>query len=241
MTASPERLRLQHAALADPHRYQAYQLVAGADRPVDVAWLAARIPIHHTALRRHLDKLVAAGLLRAGPAPGPARGRPRTLFTVVPNGQPGTTATSTPTSTATSTGSTASAEADPYRLLSSLLAEAVRTGRSARDAGRSIGERVPPDGADPVDALVGEAAKLGFAPAVHDTGSEVQVTLTTCPFADMAREDPATVCQLHLGLSEGVASKLGGIEVIGLEVHDPSRARCILHLRRTAPPGASSV
>lgn len=213
---SEEHLRQQHAALADPQRYRAYQLVAAADAPVDVAWLAARIDIHHTALRRHLDKLVAAGLLSTHPAPAGARGRPRMLYRAESGGLP------------------ARPLADPYRRLASLLAEAVRTGKTAREAGHEIGSRLRADGSDAVDALVAEAERAGFDPTVTTSRRDVRINLRHCPFADVASEDPATICQLHLGLAEGTAQALGDVEVVGLEARNPQTAGCIIHLRRIA-------
>ena len=218
-----DHLQQQHAALADPHRYRAYQLVVASAQPVDVAWLSSRIAIHHTALRRHLDKLVAAGLLSTQPAPAGGRGRPRRLYRAETIGPP------------------AWALPDPYRRLSSLLAEAVRTGRSARETGHSIGTRLPNHNGDPVDAIATEAMRLGFNPTVSGSGQDLRITLETCPFVDVAAEDPATICQLHLGLAEGAAKALGGLEVTGLEVRDPSVAGCVLRLRRTQDPPAAAT
>ncbi len=43
--------------------------------------------------------------------------------------------------------------------------------------------------------------------------------------------DPATVCQLHLGLAEGVASELGEGAVVDLAAKDPRQAGCRLEVR----------
>jgi predicted ArsR family transcriptional regulator len=37
--------------------------------------------------------------------------------------------------------------------------------------------------------------------------------LRRCPFAEVAAADPGTICQLHLGLAEGLAEGLGKLEV----------------------------
>jgi predicted ArsR family transcriptional regulator len=132
-------------------------------------------------------------------------------------------------------GEVASAEA--YRRLAVLLARSVRTGRSAREVGREAGEEAAAlaaaDGVgDPVEVLRSQAERMGFRPRVVDGDLE----LRNCPFRDVADVDPATVCSLHLGLAEGVVDALGGAEVTGLEVRDPHRAGCRIHLRHDGDP-----
>jgi hypothetical protein len=50
---------------------------------------------------------------------------------------------------------------------------------------------------------------------------------------------PDIICELHLGLAEGIAEAAGdNLEVKGLIARDPRRAGCRLMLRRGAPdPG----
>ena len=61
------------------------------------------------------------------------------------------------------------------------------------------------------------------------------MVLRHCPFQDVAAEDPATICQLHLGLAEGIATALGGVTVAGMEIRDPFRAGCRMALQRQQP------
>ena len=83
-------------------------------------------------------------------------------------------------------------------------------------------------------AIVTTLAGQGFAPEVgHMAGGRVEVVLHACPFADAAAEDPATICQLHLGLAEGAAQAIGGLHVEGLRINDPHQAGCRVQLRRT--------
>jgi len=60
------------------------------------------------------------------------------------------------------------------------------------------------------------------------------LVLGACPFAEIAATDPATVCALHRGLADGVAERVGGVEVEALEVADPAGGGCRVVLRRTA-------
>jgi predicted ArsR family transcriptional regulator len=116
-----------------------------------------------------------------------------------------------------------------------MLAEAVRAGEGARRTGRRIGRGIASQrrGEDAVTVIVDEAIRLGFDPAMHRRPArQVDVVLRHCPFEDVATEDPETVCQLHLGLAEGVATSLGGVTVTGMDVRDPRRAGCRLLLQR---------
>jgi predicted ArsR family transcriptional regulator len=60
--------------------------------------------------------------------------------------------------------------------------------------------------------------------------------LDRCPFVEVAVTDPATVCQLHLGLAEGVATELSEGAVVDLVAKDPRQAGCRLEVR--IPDGA---
>jgi len=113
-----------------------------------------------------------------------------------------------------------------------LLAEAVRLGRSARAAGRDAGARVEPSEDGAVATLRAEAARLGFRPTVRDgTGGRHEIVLRECPFAELARRDPGTVCELHVGLAEGIADRSGAIEVEGIRLADPFRGGCRIVVR----------
>jgi hypothetical protein len=129
----------------------------------------------------------------------------------------------------------------PYERLSMLLAEVVRTGETPVEVGRRAGLRQrlgdrPQD--EPVDLLVEHMARMGFDPVVRRSGEALDLTLRTCPFASAVLTDPDTVCGLHLGLAQGAAEAVGGIEVDELIPKHPKRAHCRLHCRVVddAPP-----
>jgi predicted ArsR family transcriptional regulator len=56
------------------------------------------------------------------------------------------------------------------------------------------------------------------------------LVLGRCPFAEAAA-DPGTICQLHLGLTEGLAEGLGKLQVERLVPKDSHRAGCLLIVR----------
>ena len=211
----------RHArALSDPTRFGIFRYIADAGRPVGVAELTTAAALNHNAVRQHLAKLRDAGLIAEQVQAPDGPGRPRLAYVVTPDaaGQAGLPG--------------------PYEWLAVQLAGAVRHQLSAREAGRRAGVAaaiaVPasvPAG-DGVAMIEAEMERHGFRPTTVDAVSGVEIVLGRCPFAAAAAEDPATVCQLHLGLAEGIAETTGGVKVAALRPHDPTEAGCQLRLRR---------
>ena len=200
---------LRAKAMAAPTRVAMVAYLRVSAKPLSVAALADAVGIHRTAVRRHLAVLADAGLVRSLPLPIEGRGRPRTGFTTID-------------------------ESVPYRELAGVLADAVRSGSTAREAGRTAGLRVAPSAAGPIATLRDEAERLGFDPQVRDRGSVHEVVLRTCPFADLATVQPDTVCELHVGLAEGIAQRAGGVVVDGIRLADPHRGGCRIVVRPSA-------
>ena len=78
--------------------------------------------------------------------------------------------------------------------------------------GRLEGRRIAGESADTSDAALIELdlTRRGFRPSRSERGRRLEPVLGRCPFAEVAVDDPDTVCQLHLGLAEGLAEGLGG-------------------------------
>lgn len=213
-------LQQQARALGDPTRHDIFRYLAEAPRPVDVLELTTHFGVHHNAIRQHLAKLVDAELAIEKKATSAGRGRPRLVYTVDPAAE-------------SRWGFTG-----PYERLSLLLSEIIRTGDTAVEVGRRAGRRQrlgSTDALDPVAELVSQMARQGFDPAVRQRGTDVDVTLRTCPFATTALADPDTVCSLHLGMAYGIADSAGGLVIDELVPKDPRRAQCRLrgHLEPT--------
>ena len=213
-----EREDRQRQALAVPTRQRIFDLIAAAPHGAGVAELAAACEVHENTVRQHLAVLIDAGLVaderdRRQPR---RRGRPAHRYRAV--------------------ASPPASSGDAYRRLAGWLAEAVRTGSSALDTGRHIGARELHD-QQPASALAAVEKLLsreGFSPETFDnrTGDHV-IVLRSCPFAAVAAQDPATICALHLGMVEGLASGDDTFVVDGLTaVSDPTRGGCRLRLKR---------
>jgi predicted ArsR family transcriptional regulator len=207
-------LQEQARALGDPTRHAIFGHVAQAGRPVGIAELNERFPLNHNAIRQHLAKLVAAGLVLEARVRGGGRGRPRLVYEVHPaaHGQWGTTG--------------------PYERLSRLLVEIIRTGRHAEEVGRRAADelRVPSPSGDVVADISAAMARQGFDPEVRAVRDGAEIVLRRCPFATSAIADRATVCALHLGIAEGLAAGTRAT-VSELVAYDPRKADCRLRIR----------
>jgi predicted ArsR family transcriptional regulator len=207
-------LQEQARALGDATRHAIFRYVADAGRPVDVAELTEFLGLNHNAIRQHLAKLVSAGLVTEAHAAARGRGRPRLVYEIDP-------------STESRWG-----VAGPYERLSVLLTEMLRTGDAAVEVGeRSVGGGRYGRVEDPIRTVADAMAREGFDPAVREHGDRTELVLRNCPFETAALADPATVCEIHLGIARGVAQLTGDRVVIDeLVPHDPRRANCQLRL-----------
>jgi len=170
-----------HAALASPSRRQVLEALRVSPEPLDATAVAARVGLHVTTARFHLDQLAAAGLIHRRSAPERRRGRPRVLY-----------------------APTVTARADDARdQMIDVLAAALADGGDAAHAGRRWAAAFePPDAADPAPGLVGILDGLGFDPE-PEAGV---IRLPTCPFRGATRRHPDVVCAVHRGLVEGLTA-----------------------------------
>ena len=212
-------MQQQARALGDPTRHAVFRYIASSEAPVGVAELTDHFGFNHNAIRQHLAKLVAADLVVEGKAAATGPGRPRLVYTVGPavDSRWGVTG--------------------PYERLSLLLTEIVRSGDTPLEVGRRAGRelRAVDDGDDTESRLCSAMARQGFDPEVQTSSGRTEIVLRACPFESSALASPDTVCQLHLGLAEGLVGGDDSVEVEALVAKDPRQANCRLVLRATAP------
>ena len=216
-----EELQQEARALGDPTRHRLFRYIAEAPGPVGVAELTDFVRLNHNAVRQHLAVLKDAGLVAEEVERRSRPGRPRLLYRLHPEaagrwGTPGA-----------------------YAWLASLLSDAVRRRLDPRQVGRQDGHLRAAELAGPgdsADLLQAEIARRGFRPRRFERGRKVELVLERCPFAEVAESDPDTVCQLHLGLTEGLAEGLGGLAVEKFLVKSPHSAGCRLTFRRQPVP-----
>jgi predicted ArsR family transcriptional regulator len=208
-------LQEEARALGDPTRHAIFRYIAGAPTPVDVPELTDLLGLNHNAIRQHLAKLVAAGLVVQSTAPRTGRGRPRLTYRVAPGVE------------------SRWGVVGPYERLSVLLTEVIRSGRTPVEVGREAGRQMRGDldeSHDGVGGLTATMAQQGFAPVVRRRGARTRVVLERCPFVSTVLADRETVCQMHLGLAEGLVEGTG-TAVDELVAKDPRRAGCVIALR----------
>jgi predicted ArsR family transcriptional regulator len=225
--APTNTLQVEARALGDPTRHAVFRYLVDAGRPVGVAELTGHFGFNHNAIRQHLAKLVAAGLVLESQAAARGPGRPPLVYEAAP----------------ASSGRWAGA--GPFERLSRLLLEIIRTGDTPVEVGRRAADqfRVASPSGTALGDLPGAMARQGFEPEVRVGRTVSDVVLHECPFASVARADREVVCGLHLGIAEGLADGTDGV-IEELVAYDPRQAQCRLRIRPRvagaadpAPPG----
>jgi len=198
-------------AVAVPLRRKVLHVILEADHPVTIRELTDTLGCSHNAVRQHLAKLCDAALVAESREERDRPGRPRLLYT-------------------------ATTRLDPYARLASLLLVARRTGESPRAAAHRAAraEAVAADfrEGDALDALEADATRQGLSPRRVGRGRHVALVLDTCPLADVATDDPSTVCAVHRGLAEGLVEGVGRAMIEAFVARDPNRAGCPIEVRR---------
>ncbi len=212
-------------ALAQPSRRRIAEALSGAPHGLTPFEVAEEVGLHHNAVRRHLDVLARAGVVRSEREAAAGRpGRPSRRYRLV--------------------ATEGLAEAG-HRELVRLLVELIRrTGASeqdveafGRDEGRLLGHGRPADA-----GLAAILAGLGFAPddvtedAARKRG-ELDLRLRRCPFAEaVLAEGGHLVCALHRGLTLGLLDAAEpDAYLAAFDVRDPIAAGCRVLVRGLPP------
>lgn len=213
--------------LADGSRYAIYQQLVSTGEPLPTTEISRKLNLHPNTVRLHLEKMRDAGLVEAEPDRHGTVGRPQYRWR----------ACRSAVEAAVVEAPELALEGGGFRLLAHLLAELAAGGRaSAAEVGRMEGIRRyrsrgagrAPAGGPPgagasdartspcVQAFIDELSKLGFDPVAEHPGApgegsqeHTAVAFTRCPFRELAVLYPDLVCELHRGLSDGIASAAG--------------------------------
>jgi len=165
--------------------------------------------LHPNTVREHLQRLREGGYVIASTERRTTRGRPRTLYSA---------ATGTPEASSP--------------VARDKVAEAARRGdmmRSILAAGDSpLGRAATYQ----LDALVEHLEESGFEPVVDEVG--LTVDLTPCPHVVSRPEHRPMLCQVHLGLMQGVLAQAGGPLATACVRAAAQPEECTVQLRRTA-------
>ncbi|MEQ0560088.1 helix-turn-helix domain-containing protein [Amycolatopsis sp. NEAU-NG30] len=184
------------AALDEPTRRRLYEYVVRSPEPVTRDEAAAALGVPRATVAFHLDRLVGERLLTVGHErrtgrTGPGAGRPAKLYR------------------RSDRQVSVSLPERQYELAGELLATAVEeadeTGGSPREI---LGRRAREHGAELAAGapdIVAALEEHGFEPRAADG----EVLLGNCPFQQLARTHTRLVCEMNLGLVEGMLDGVG--------------------------------
>jgi predicted ArsR family transcriptional regulator len=204
--------------LAQPTRARIFALLVELRGAAGTEELARRLDLHPNGVRRHLERMMKAGLVeRRRPRGG--RGRPRDRWCLAPDAHPG--------------GERPAAYAD----LAGWLARAIPAGsrrlseieRTGREIGRELAPRNPDDR---LEGFRRTLTALGFQPQLEaGVEGELRCRLGNCPYRDAVRENAEVVCTLHRGITVGLLAELEPNAALRrFEPHDPDRAGCLVEI-----------
>jgi predicted ArsR family transcriptional regulator len=208
--------------------------------------LAEAVNLSLSAVRFHLDRLIADGLVRTAKEPRQTPGRPRVMYQAVPEEAVDDGAAYRRLAALLATelaerGGAAAAEAAGRAWAAQILA--ARSAQPPRRLGEVPVARTPVDNgpgvrgvrgdrsvsADLPDCLSVMMAVLedgGFAPRVVDGGWNVE--LHRCPFADLVPSQSDVVCSVHRGLLQSLPELDGAQDRTRLESSPQREGPCIL-------------
>jgi predicted ArsR family transcriptional regulator len=196
-------------SLTDPTRRRLYAFVARSIEPVGRDEAADALGIPRQTAAYHLDRLAEEGLvdvefLRRSGRTGPGAGRPAKLYK------------------RTERDHEVSLPPRRYGLAARILLEAVSLGAVKRKDLVAAAHRIG----------VGLAGQ-GLDRALRETGydpvtEEGEIRFRNCPFHALKEEDQRTVCNLNLGLVEGM---LEGAEDGRTAYLEPSESYCCVRVR----------
>jgi predicted ArsR family transcriptional regulator len=196
-------------SLSDPTRRRLYLFVARAQSPVSRDDAADALGIPRQTAAYHLDRLALEGLVeiefsRLSGRTGPGAGRPAKLYRKSQRDHE------------------ASVPPRRYGLAARILLAAVSKGTVKRrdlvEAARGFGREIGEEGVD--RAL----HATGYDPVIE--GGEIR--FRNCPFHVLKEQDQRTVCNLNLGLVDGILEGAGDGRVAFLE---PSDSYCCVRIR----------
>ena len=184
--------------------------------PASTEALAAALELHPNGVRRHLERMLEAGLVERSRSKG-RRGRPGDLWAIAPEADPG--------------GQKPTAYADLSRWLARAIAPGRNRLREVERAGREIGAELAPSGPseDPIAGFRQVMSSLGFRPELEMKGEGFVCRLENCPYRESVKENQDVVCALHKGITAGLlAELLPQTKMTRFEPHDPERAGCVV-------------
>jgi predicted ArsR family transcriptional regulator len=206
--------------LAQPTRARLFGLLSELRRPVGTEELAGHVHLHVNGVRTHLERLREAGLVTRERT-RQARGRPRDMWTVAAEAQPG--------------GDPPSAYGNLSQWLARLVTPRKVGMRAVEATGREIGREIAPESRAETaeETMHSVLAALGFQPRRElDEEGTLTYKLCNCPYRDAVRENQPVICALHRGMTRGLLDAIApDAELTAFVPRDPYDAGCLISLR----------
>lgn len=217
--------RTSYGRPLSPTRLKILELVEIQPVPTTLAAIVRNCGLHENTVRAHLEELTRDGYLQKTKAESEGRGRPAWLFSAV-----------TPT------------ETSPYASLASALAEVLHetSENPTLDAvlagakwGKQLNYGLPTSDQSTTseqevkERVLGVLDDIGFEPS-SDAKTE-EITLNRCPLIEAANKHPDIICNVHLGVIEGVAESLGFTSDGSVLLPFSAPGQCSLNLVITKP------
>ena len=184
-----------------------YLLQAKSRRAIDE--LCEETSLHPNTVREHLQRLIEGGYVVVDTEERTTRGRPRALYSA---------ATGNPEASSAIAREKVSGAARRGDLMRKALPIPVS------DHGQRATYQL--------DALIEHLEESGFEPIIDDRN--LTVDLTPCPHAASRPENRPILCQVHLGLMQGVLTEAGGPIIADFVRSPDTSADCIVQLTNTA-------
>lgn len=162
--------------------------------------------LHANTVREHLQRLIEGGYVIQATERRTTRGRPRTLYSA---------ATGAPDASSP--------------VLRDKVAEAARRGDLMRRILAETDSELGREATYQLDALVEHLEESGFEPVVDE--DRLTVELSPCPHAASTPEHRPMLCQVHLGLMQGVLTQAGGPLAAACVRAPRSPEECTVQLR----------
>ncbi|MGF3057124.1 helix-turn-helix transcriptional regulator [Microbacterium sp. YY-01] len=177
--------------------------------PRTIAELCAATGLHANTVREHVQRLIDGGYIIQETERRTTRGRPRILYSAA-TGKP---EASSP-------------------IAREKAAAAARRGEMLRRALPETAGSLNAEESRQLDALIEHYEESGFEPVINE--EQLTVELTPCPHAAALPEHRPMLCQVHLGLMQGVLAQARG-PLFARCVRTPSSPEeCTVELERTA-------
>lgn len=141
--------------------------------------------LHPNTVREHLQRLIEGGYVIQSTEHRTTRGRPRTLYSA---------ATGAPDASSP--------------VARDKVAEAARRGDMMRRILAEDGSDLGQEATYQLDALIEHLEESGFEPVIDENALTVE--LSPCPHAASTPQHRPMLCQVHLGLMQGVLTQAGG-------------------------------